>query len=288
MSESTGIIESDAPVDNTAYGRENGEWVATFAAVEMNLFVQQVNTNAQVARSAELAAKDAAIAANDAVNLVQQDTQNAQIARNAAEAAASNAARSQQQANADALATQNALLATQQIKTDVQTLSSLAADQLDSIATEGAKQIAQAKSHADKAALSEQASSESATRSESAAKRTEELVDQATSAAFTATEALEQARVILADPARITDAPADGHRYARVNREWVKLPEPYKLIKEQPSDMWFCPHNLGKIPRVSVFSLGGVQVEAEIEHPTENMTVVKFTVPFAGYVICEI
>ena len=51
--------------------------------------------------------------------------------------------------------------------------------------------------------------------------------------------------------------------------------------------MWFCPHNLGKIPRVSVFSLGGVQVEAEIEHPTENMTVVKFTVPFAGYVICE-
>jgi hypothetical protein len=73
----------------------------------------------------------------------------------------------------------------------------------------------------------------------------------------------------------------------RVNREWVKLPEPYKLIKEQPSDMWFCPHNLGKIPRVSVFSLGGVQVEAEIEHPTENMTVVKFTIPFAGYVICE-
>ena len=284
MSESTGIIESDAPVDNTAYGRENGEWVATFAAEEMNLFVQQVNTNAQVARSAELAAKDAAIAANNAVNLVQQETQNAQIARNAAEAAASNAAGSQQQANADALATQNALLATQQIKTDVQTL---AAGQLDSIATEGAKQIAQAKSQADKAALSEQASSESATRSESAAKRAEELATQATTAAFTTAEALEQARVILADPARITDVPADGHRYARVNREWVKLPEPYKLIKEQPSDMWFCPHNLGKIPRVSVFSLGGVQVEAEIEHPTENMTVVKFTVPFAGYVICE-
>ena len=195
MSESTGIIESDAPVDNTAYGRENGEWVATFAAVEMNLFVQQVNTNAQVARSAELAAKDAAIAANNAVNLVQQETQNAQIARNAAEAAANNAAGSQQQANADALATQNALLATQQIKTDVQTLrdstqnaataaSSSAAGQLDSIATEGAKQIAQAKSQADKAALSEQASSESATRSESAAKRAEELVDQATGGAL--------------------------------------------------------------------------------------------------------
>ena len=113
------------------------------------------------------------------------------------------------------------------------------------------------------------------------------FLEKVKATADTTAEALEQARVILADPARITDAPADGHRSARVNREWVKLPEPYKLIKEQPSDMWFCPHNLGKIPRVSVFSLGGVQVEAEIEHPTENMTVVKFTIPFAGYVICE-
>ena len=105
--------------------------------------------------------------------------------------------------------------------------------------------------------------------------------------ANTTKESLEQAKVILADPARITDAPSDGKKYVRVDREWVKLPEPYKLIKEQPSDMWFCPHNLGKIPRVSVFSLGGVQVEAEIEHKNENLTVVKFTIPFAGYVICE-
>jgi hypothetical protein len=143
----SGIIESDAPVDNTAYGRENGEWVATFAAEEMNLFVQQVNTNAQVARSAELAAKDAAIAANNAVNLVQQETQNAQIARNAAEAAASNAAGSQQQANADALATQNALLATQQIKTDVQTLR----DSTQNAATAASSSAAEAKHWADEA-----------------------------------------------------------------------------------------------------------------------------------------
>ncbi len=65
-----------------------------------------------------------------------------------------------------------------------QRIQQAAAGQLDSIATEGAKQIAQAKSHADKAALSEQASSESATRSESAAKRAEELVDQATGGAL--------------------------------------------------------------------------------------------------------
>ena len=143
----SGIIESDAPVDNTAYGRENGEWVATFAAEEMNLFVQQVNTNAQVARSAELAAKDAAIAANNAVNLVQQEAQNVQIARNAAEAAANNAAGSQQQANADALATQNALLATQQIKTDVQTLR----DSTQNAATAASSSAAEAKHWADEA-----------------------------------------------------------------------------------------------------------------------------------------
>ena len=143
----SGIIESDAPVDNTAYGRENGEWVATFAAEEMNLFVQQVNTNAQVARSAELAAKDAAIAANNAVNLVQREAQNVQIARNAAEAAANNAAGSQQQANADALATQNALLATQQIKTDVQTLR----DSTQNAATAASSSAAEAKHWSDEA-----------------------------------------------------------------------------------------------------------------------------------------
>lgn len=65
-----------------------------------------------------------------------------------------------------------------------QRIQQAAAGQLDSISTEGAKQIALAKSHADMAALSEQASSEYAARSESAAQRAEELVDQATGGAL--------------------------------------------------------------------------------------------------------
>ena len=94
------------------------------------------------------------------------------------------------------------------------------------------------------------------------------------------------------------DAPDTGLGYLRKDGDWVEgYPKPVldsflEKVKatadttaealEQArvilaEDMWFCPHNLGKIPRVSVFSLGGVQVEAEIEHPTENMTVVKFT-----------
>ena len=143
----SGIIESDAPVDNTAYGRENGTWVPTFSAEELNLFVQQVNTNAKVARAAELAAKDSAVSANNAVNLVQQEAQNVQIARNAAEAAANNAATSQHQANSDALASQNALLASQQIKTDVQTLR----DSTQNAATAASSSAAVAKHWADEA-----------------------------------------------------------------------------------------------------------------------------------------
>lgn len=147
MAESTGIIESDAPVDGTAYGRENGEWVPTFAAEEMNLFVQQVNTNAQVARRAELSAKDADISAKASLTLVQQEAQNVQIARNAADQAASNANASQQQANTDAVATQQALLATQTIKTDVQTLR----DSTQNAAIAASSSAAEAKHWADEA-----------------------------------------------------------------------------------------------------------------------------------------
>lgn len=143
----SGIIESDAPVDNTAYGRENGEWVPTFAAEEMNLFVQQVNTNAQVARRAELSAKDADISAKASLTLVQQVAQNVQIARNAAEQAAHNADTSQQQANTDAMATQQALLATQTIKTDVQTLR----DSTQNAAIAASSSAAEAKRWADEA-----------------------------------------------------------------------------------------------------------------------------------------
>ena len=193
----SGIIESDAPVDNTAYGRENGEWVATFAAEEMNLFVQQVNTNAQVARSAELAAKDAAIAANNAVNLVQQETQNAQIARNAAEAAASNAAGSQQQANADALATQNALLATQQIKTDVQTLR----DSTQNAATAASSSAAEAKHWSDEA------------------KRIADGIE-------TGTGGIQY----------LQDAPQDGEQYVRESGGWAKVVIPEQGVPEAPKD----------------------------------------------------
>ncbi len=152
MSETTGIIESDAPVDNTAYGRENGTWAPTFAAEEMNLFVQQVNSNAQQARSAELAAKDSAASATQTLTLVQQEGQSVQIARNAAELAAQNAAVSQGQANENALASQQALLASQQIKSDTQTLrdsTQVAANAASSSAVEAKHWADEAKRIAD-------------------------------------------------------------------------------------------------------------------------------------------
>ena len=126
---------------------------------------------AEVAKSSsEQASSDAALSAGVASQKEELAAASAAAAGNSAALAGDEAAKAKVQADS-AIATE-------------QRIKQAAAGQLDSIATEGAKQIAQAKSHADKAALSEQASSESATRSESAAQRAEELVDQATGGAL--------------------------------------------------------------------------------------------------------
>ncbi|MBS2781741.1 carboxypeptidase-like regulatory domain-containing protein [Aeromonas salmonicida] len=123
--------------------------------------------SASVASQKEASALASAAAAGQSAVLSEQHSA---AAGNSATLAGDEAAKAKVQADS-AIATE-------------QRIQQAAAGQLDSIATEGAKQIALAKSHADKGALSQQASSESATRSESAAQRAEELVDQATGGAL--------------------------------------------------------------------------------------------------------
>ncbi len=48
------------------------------------------------------------------------------------------------------------------------------------------------------------------------------------------------------------------------------------------SASWSIPHNLGYYPTVSVFTVGGVEVEAAPIHTSVNVTVVSFAVPMAG------
>lgn len=51
-----------------------------------------------------------------------------------------------------------------------------------------------------------------------------------------------------------------------------------------PAATWTINHNLGRTPMVQVFSVGGMELLAEIVNPTVNQTQVRFASPTAGYV----
>ncbi|WP_027480511.1 hypothetical protein [Deinococcus pimensis] len=49
-----------------------------------------------------------------------------------------------------------------------------------------------------------------------------------------------------------------------------------------PSDVWTINHNLGFKPLVQVYTLGGVEVDAEVQHLNSNQVRVSFVIPLAG------
>lgn len=49
---------------------------------------------------------------------------------------------------------------------------------------------------------------------------------------------------------------------------------------------WIVNHNLGARPAVTVLSVGGVEVEAQIVHASDNQVRVLFAAPFAGSALC--
>lgn len=58
---------------------------------------------------------------------------------------------------------------------------------------------------------------------------------------------------------------------------------------DQPSalDTWIVNHNLNIRPNVQVFSVGGVQMFAEVIHIDANQVRVYFDNPVAGYAVCS-
>jgi hypothetical protein len=56
----------------------------------------------------------------------------------------------------------------------------------------------------------------------------------------------------------------------------------YDFIQNSPSLLWTVNHNKGYKPAVSVFSVGGVEVEAQITHTSLNQTQIGFNIPTAG------
>jgi hypothetical protein len=53
------------------------------------------------------------------------------------------------------------------------------------------------------------------------------------------------------------------------------------------SSAWVINHNLGSRPNVSVFSVGGVEVFAEVLQASVNQSQILFNNPFSGYAICS-
>lgn len=51
-------------------------------------------------------------------------------------------------------------------------------------------------------------------------------------------------------------------------------------------DVWTVNHNFGVRPHVQVFSIGGVEMLAEVIHTSDNQIQVIFDGPVKGYVIC--
>ena len=50
-----------------------------------------------------------------------------------------------------------------------------------------------------------------------------------------------------------------------------------------PLATWTINHNLGRTPIVQVFSVGGMELLADVINPTANQTQVRFASPTAGY-----
>lgn len=52
------------------------------------------------------------------------------------------------------------------------------------------------------------------------------------------------------------------------------------------SSTWTVSHNLGYRPDVSITSLGGILVDAEVNHLSNNQLQIIFDIPFSGYARC--
>lgn len=60
-----------------------------------------------------------------------------------------------------------------------------------------------------------------------------------------------------------------------------------EYVQSTPSSAWVFNHNLGRRPIVSVFSMGGSEVLAEVLHISTNQAQILFDSPISGYAIAN-
>lgn len=63
------------------------------------------------------------------------------------------------------------------------------------------------------------------------------------------------------------------------------LLQPFQFLT--PIAVWIINHNLNRRPLVGVFSVGGIEMLAEVIHISVNQVQVVFDDPVAGYAICS-
>lgn len=54
------------------------------------------------------------------------------------------------------------------------------------------------------------------------------------------------------------------------------------FVQASPSGTWTINHNLGYVPIVQVFSVGGMEIVADVQNPSLNQTVIYLAAPMAG------
>jgi hypothetical protein len=61
----------------------------------------------------------------------------------------------------------------------------------------------------------------------------------------------------------------------------------YQYIQSAAASTWVVNHNFGKYPAVTVYSVGGKEMLAEVVHVSTNQVLVMFDTPMTGRVICS-
>ena len=61
----------------------------------------------------------------------------------------------------------------------------------------------------------------------------------------------------------------------------------YLHNQSTPATTWTINHNLGFIPDITLYSVGGMVFEADILHTSSNQALIYLTAPFAGTARCE-
>lgn len=62
--------------------------------------------------------------------------------------------------------------------------------------------------------------------------------------------------------------------------------EDYVHTQPSASSLWTITHNLDRRPTITVYSVGGVAVDARITHLTDDVSQAQFNSPFAGTARC--